>query len=168
MVRGKCLGIVLSIFLAGCQLFQPTPPREPDAAASRAALEATLAEKLKTLPGAVATAPLAVEYPEEVLFAKGAVLPLPGGVEVLAPLAAVLHEGEGVHWRGVVRAATGVSAEYDRALAEKRAELLLRYLRGQGVSEERLTLTVEPGAGAPLSVALQPPASAESAAPLKP
>jgi outer membrane protein OmpA-like peptidoglycan-associated protein len=112
---------------------------------------------------------LAVDYPGDVLFARGAVLPLPGGVEMLAPLAAVLREGEGLRWQGVVRAETGVSAEYDQALAAKRAELLLRYLRGQGVTEERLTLTVVPGAGAPLSLALQPAAArAESAAPSKP
>jgi outer membrane protein OmpA-like peptidoglycan-associated protein len=167
-----CL-LLSTLLLNSCQWLTPgpttAPAEKPVTVVSRAEQEEVLAAQLKILPGAVVTGTLAVAYPGEVLFARGAVLPLPGGVEMLAPLAAVLREGEGLHWQGVVRAESGVSAEYDQALAAKRAELLQRYLRGQGVTEKRLTLTVVPGPGAPLSLALQPAAtSAESAAPVKP
>lgn len=173
MKRWMTPGLLLMTLLAGCQLIKPgsttAPAEKPVVVLSRAEQEAVVAARLQELPGVVMTGKLAADYPGEVLFARGAVLPLPGGVEMLAPLAAVLREGEGLRWQGVVRAETGVSAEYDQALAAKRAELLLRYLRGQGVTEERLTLTVVPGPGAPLSLALQPAAArAESAAPAKP
>ncbi|HAD04214.1 MAG TPA: hypothetical protein DCF93_06135 [Desulfuromonas sp.] len=147
----------------------PTPPG-PTAAERQAALERGLA----ALPGAMVDDQdkLSISYPGEVLYYKGAVLPLPGGEEMLAPLAKLVQNFSEFVWTGVVQAATGVSAEYDLALAKKRGELLGRYFLARGVAAGMVQLTAAGGAGAPLTLSAQlpapVPASAASAAPSKP
>lgn len=109
------------------------------------------------LPGVEIAAgePLTLRYPGQVLFSEGAALPLAGGVEMLDPLAAWLAAAGQSRWRGTVRAVTGVSPEYDRQLAEKRAELLGRYFANRGIPAERLKLQAEGGAGAPFELELR-------------
>ncbi len=150
----------------------PPPPPAPTAAEQ----QATLAQGLAALPGAVVDAkdPLTVNYPGEVLFLKGAVLPFPGGVEMLDPLAKLIQGNPQFVWTGVVKAETGVSAEYDLTLAKKRSELLGRYFQARGITAKIPTLRSEGGAGAPLTLtatlqALPAAATkADKAAPSKP
>lgn len=122
-----------------------------------------LHSRLTALPGAqVSTQPLAVYYPGETLFATGAALPLPGGTTLLAPLANLLAETPGWRWRGMVRGDGGSSADHDRTLAAKRAELLSRYFARRGIAGERLELVPTDSAGAALELV---PEALQSASP---
>lgn len=138
--------------LSACvpKLSGPPAPPAPTPAERLAALE----QRLAALPGAVVSAQdqLTISYPGEVLFFKGAVLPLPGGEEMLAPLATLIRDYPEYDWTGVVQAETGVSAEYDLALATKRGELLGRYFQARGVTAGVPTLRAVGGAGAPLTL----------------
>jgi hypothetical protein len=96
-----------------------------------------------------------LSYPDEVLFARGAALPLPGGPALLDPLASLLAAHPRGRWNGTVRSAGGVSPDYDLALAEKRRELLERYLRLRGVPPDLVTLAAVAGEGPPLELWLQ-------------
>lgn len=123
-----------------------------------------LAESMRTLPGAiVSTDGRHVEYPGESLFAEGAVLPLPGGMEMLGPLVDLMLANPGVEWTGTVRS-DGPDADYQRRLAEKRKELLTAVFRNRGLTEERLVITTEVGPGAPLELEFQPVDSVKSEA----
>ena len=105
-------------------------------------------ERLLQLPGGALTeegARLVLAYGDEVLFASGAVLPLPGGVALLDPLAQALRELEG-DWRLVVRADTADPPAYAQRLAEGRMRVLRRFLTQRGLAETRYLL--EPGADA--------------------
>ena len=156
--------LLLSVSLFAC--VAPAPPpvvRDP----------AVLRRQMEALPGA-AVGPdetLRVSYPGEVLFAQGAALPLPGGTAVLDPLAALLVSHSEARGRVTVRARTEISAEYDRSLAQKRAELLERYFRNRGIPEGRLSFTTEAGDGPPLELTLETPGdqppSASSSSPEK-
>lgn len=152
------------LLLSAIALFACAPPSPaPPAAVARP----TLRQQLAALPGAVfeGEGELRLRYPGESLFASGAALPLPGGTAMLDPLASLLVAHPGVRGAATVRALTGVSADYDRDLAQKRAELLARYFRNRGIPAERLSLTAEAGDGAPLELILaagDQPASAVS------
>jgi hypothetical protein len=109
------------------------------------------------LPGAEVggAEPLTIRYPGQTLFTTGAVLPLAGGTWMLDPLAVFLAEAGASRWQGTVRAVTGVSAEYDLALAQKRAELLSRYFSRRGIGPDRLTLRAEAASGPAFELARQ-------------
>lgn len=148
--------LLLTATLFACAAPPPPPPPE--------AKRPPLGELLAGLPGAEVTdgeAPV-ISYPGESLFAAGAALPLPGGTAVLDPLAELLLTYPEVRGSGAVRAATDVSPDYDRRLAEKRAELLGLYLENRGLGG-RLPLTPAAGDGAPLEIVLETGAQ-ESAA----
>jgi hypothetical protein len=155
------LPLALALALGACVPSPPPPPAAPpiDPAALR--------RELALLPGASVGAgePLSLSYPGEALFAAGAALPLPGGTAVLDPLARLLVAHPQLRWTGTVRAAGGVTADYDAALAQKRLELLERYFRNRGVGGDRLTLSATAGEGAPLELTVtpaQPPPSPPS------
>ncbi len=120
------------------------------------------AEKLQTLPGAlVSDDGLVISYPGNVLFANGSVLPLPGGMTLLDPLVALLIEQRDYRAEVTVRS-SGHGVEYDRQLAEKRAELLERICRNRGLEESRVQFTAAAGGGPPLEITLQPSSSGGS------
>ncbi|WP_221250227.1 OmpA family protein [Desulfuromonas versatilis] len=133
-------------------LFSCAPPRGP-APLDEAALRAQLA----ALPGGEAgqAGPPGIRFPGESLFPHLSALPRADEAEGLGALAALLRAHQGTSWQAVVRAATGVSAEYDLVLAQKRAELLERYFRKQGVDAQRLAISAEAGEGAPLEIVLR-------------
>lgn len=143
---------LLPLWLSACA----APPAPPVTAAPPALDAAALRRESATLPGAVAAVgePLRLSYPGEALFAAGAALPLPGGTALLDPLADFLLSHPEALWTGTVRAAAGVSPEYDAALAQKRQELLERFFRNKGIAAERLQLAVATGEGAPLELVL--------------
>jgi outer membrane protein OmpA-like peptidoglycan-associated protein len=119
-----------------------------------------LQQEAPTLPRAqvsTAAGSLIITYPQESLFAVGSVLPLAGGAEALDPLAALLRAYPQASWDGQVRAATSNGADYDLALAQKRRELLQRYLRHAGVADERIIWQASSGDGIPLELTLRPP-----------
>ena len=154
-MRNGLIGLLL-LLLWGCAGGTPPPAPVVEAEAptpSAAELRASAA----LLPG-VEIDPgegLTLRYPGERLFSAGAALPLAGGVEMLEPLADWLVASGRARWRGTVRAATDVSPEYVRQLAQARAELLGRYFANRGISGDKLALTAEGGAGAPFELELQ-------------
>lgn len=125
------LGVLL---MSACSLTAPPPPAAEESPATR------MRTQLDKLPGAVVLAEpvVGMAYPGERLFSSGAALPLAGGVEVLDPLCDLLLEQAQLRWQGTVRAKTAYGREYDSELASKRLELLQRYLRNRGVSEEQV------------------------------
>lgn len=145
----------LLLLLPACA---PTPvlPPAPPAPLPPALDGASLRLEAAALPGvSVADGePLRLSYPGEVLFAAGAALPLPGGTALLDPLAAFLLAHPEARWTGTVRAGTGISPEYDAALAKKRQELLEAFFRNKGIAGDRLKLDVETAEGAPLELVL--------------
>jgi outer membrane protein OmpA-like peptidoglycan-associated protein len=119
-----------------------------------------LQQEATTLPAAQVSATvgsLIIAYPQESLFAVGAVLPLAGGAEILDPLAALLRSYPQATWDAQVRAATAHGADYDLALAQRRSTLLQRYLHNSGVAAERVTWQASSGEGIPLELTLRPP-----------
>ena len=119
-------------------------------------------QQLLALPGAVVDLNnMTVAYPGDVLFASGAVLPFPGGMEVLEPLMNWLLQSEDYSGEALVRSA-GHAVDYDLVLAEKRRELLELLFRNRGVTTDRLKLVVDEGAGAPLEIRFQLRSSATS------
>ncbi len=119
----------------------------------------TLLEQLAALPGARVDAeePLRFSYPEQTMFAAGAVLPLPGGPALLDPLAAFFQRNPGLSWRVDVRVATAHGSDYDQNLAEKRSELLATYLLSKEVALAELSFHPEAGPGQPLEFTLTEP-----------
>lgn len=112
--------------------------------------------QLATLPAAVVSADgRIVSYPDESLFAAGAVLPLPGGLDVLDPLLELLLQHPDIRAVGTVRSA-GHKREYDQALAIKRQDILEKIFRNQGLGAERFQLTAVAAKGAPFEIELQP------------
>ncbi|WP_305041498.1 hypothetical protein [Geoalkalibacter sp.] len=148
----RLIAAALLALLTACAA--PTTTPAPSAPAAPLAVPvATLVPALAALPGAEALeGEVGVGYPGEVLFAAGAVLPLPGGLELLDPLAEVLHAHPGNRWSLRVRAATEHGKDYDLALAEGRAGLLQRFFTRRGISAERLDWQVAAEDGAPLEV----------------
>jgi len=141
----------LLLFLALCSCVPAGPPAPipldvPALSAAAAALPGVRIDSVD---------PLSLSYPDEVLFARGAALPLPGGPALLDPLASLLATDPRGRWNGTVRSAGGVSPDYDLALAEKRRELLERYLRLRGVPADLVTLAAVAAEGPPLELWLQ-------------
>jgi len=139
--------LVLSIVgLAACAGPRTTAPERPDVQVLR--------QRFGELPGVV-MAPgqeLRFSYPGQVLFSTGAALPLAGGTALLDPLARLVVAHPGLYFRGTVRAATGISPDYDQRLARQRAALLQRYFRNRGVAAGQLTLAAQAGEGPPLEL----------------
>ncbi len=151
-LRQALWGTVLLAALAACVPAPPptvTPVVDPEA----------LRRGLAALPGARVSGgePVSAAYPGEVLFARGAALPLPGGTTLLDPLASFLLAHPETNWVVSLRADTGISPDYDLLLAEGRRALLERYFRNKGLSPPRLVLEVGEGAGAPLTLTLVAP-----------
>jgi len=149
--RFLCAVCVVLVFLGGCAVTGPRKPEpvvfEPEA--FKKALYALPSAQVEEGDG------FKVSYPGEALFAPMSVLPLPGGIAVLDPLASLIVANPRVGWSGVVRASTDVSAEYDKQLAEKRKELLGTYFAKRGVADTILPLRAEAGEGAPLEISVK-------------
>lgn len=141
----------LLLLLVLCSCVPGAPPAPPLLDIPALSAAAT------TLPGVRIDSvdPLSLSYPDEVLFARGAALPLPGGPALLDPLARLLAAHPQGHWQGTVRSAGAVSPDYDLALAEKRRELLERYLRLRGVPDDLVTLSAVAAEGPPLELRLE-------------
>lgn len=157
------LTLLALLALAGCQLLPPattgkSAPGGEMAGQGPPAWLSPLQARTLTLPGAQVTAAgdeLTIAYPGASLFAAGAVLPLPGGAEVLDPLSDLLAAFPTARWNGTVRAATPHSSEYDGELAAKRAELLQRYFTNRGIAAGTVNWQSGAGDGAPLTLELQ-------------
>lgn len=151
------------LLCVGCQTAAPPPPPPPPPLVTPAPVlswSEKLQQEAKTLPAAQVTAAsgsLTIAYPQESLFSTGSVLPLAGGAEALDPLAALLRAYPQATWDARVRAATANGADSDLALAQKRRELLQRYLRHAGVADERIIWQASSGDGIPLELTLRPP-----------
>jgi outer membrane protein OmpA-like peptidoglycan-associated protein len=114
--------------------------------------KASILTQLAALPGVLIDSGdrLSFSYPDQAMFAAGAVLPLPGGTRVLDPLAAFLLRNPDLVWRVDVRAATRYGEDYDQNLAEKRSELIATYLLKKGVGLHNLHFHPAAVTGEPL------------------
>lgn len=109
---------------------------------------------LLALPKALVSADeTRISYPGESLFAPGAVLPLPGGIDVIGPLVDFFVQNPKLTAVATVRS-SGNGNDYDRRIAEKRAELLEKIFRNRGVTEARLRFSAVAADGAPLELEL--------------
>ncbi|PLX79258.1 MAG: hypothetical protein C0615_02625 [Desulfuromonas sp.] len=143
ITRLKIAAFCFCLVLAACAPPSIEGPKEtlPD-----------LQERLRALPGAVVSEDgLTISYPDDNLFAEGAVLPLPGGMEVLTPLIDLFLEAD-LQGSATVRS-TGHDAAYDQRLAEKRLDLLSRIFNNRGVAE-RLPLQLAADEGPAFEVRL--------------
>ncbi len=158
----KFLFWLLLILLTACAA---KPSSDPQASSSVRASQVsakakseneTLREQLKNLPGAaLQQEPLGFSYPDQVMFGKGAVLPLPGGPKLLDPLAEMLKQNPELAWQVAVRAKTEHGQSYDQALAEKRSELLATYLLSKGAELGKLDFQPDAAVGDPLVFTLK-------------
>ena len=156
MTRNVRLALSLWILVAtGCAIpsAQPLTPAGPSALSPEA-----IRQQMLLLPGASerSAAEGGIEYPEGVLFAREAVLPLPGGVKVLDPLVRMIKGAPGEEWVFEVAADTGQGKEHDQRLAEQRIVLLRRYLERLTLNTETITFRIAEGQQAPLSVYMLP------------
>ncbi len=120
-------------------------------------------ETMLALPGAVVSADgLQVSYPGNSLFAEGAAIPLPGGMEVLDPLVDFLRANPQFSIVGTIRSG-GNREEYDQLLAGRRFDILTAIFSNRGIDAERLQLDLATGEGAPFEFELQLPSSSSSA-----
>ena len=143
----KYIVLMMLLLLVSCAV----PPKETPESILQQVKDST-----GILPGAIISVDGSViSYPDDNLFTSGAVLPWPGGMEVLDPLIELLLKNRKVLGAGVVRS-SGHTAEYDQQLAEKRKELLDRIFTNRGLTSEQFQLVVEVGEGAPFEVTLQP------------
>jgi outer membrane protein OmpA-like peptidoglycan-associated protein len=145
--------LIVALLLAACAATPPPPQTQPPPPLPHSE---ELRQRLHALPQAQSAVdgPLLVTYPEERLFADGAVLPLPGGTRVLDPLALLLREFPDLRWQATVRAQTEISTEYDQTLAQGRAQLLERYLHNRQVRSGTVTFRAAAEAGPPLEIVL--------------
>ena len=156
-MKRSFIPLFLLLLCGGCQTAAPPPPVV--APAPVLSWSERLQKQATTLPAAqisTATGSLTIAYPQESLFSVGAVLPLAGGAEALDPLAALLRVYPQASWDARVRAATSNGAEYDLTLAQKRQQLLQRYLHHAGVANDRITWQASSGDGIPLELTLRP------------
>jgi outer membrane protein OmpA-like peptidoglycan-associated protein len=157
-MQRSLIPLFLLLFCVGCQIV--APPSLVKTPAPESSWNEKLRQQAATLPIArvtISAESLTIAYPQESLFATGAVLPLAGGAEALDPLAALLRSYPEASWDARVRAATGNGADYDLTLAQKRQELLQRYLRNAGVAAARVIWQADSGDGIPLELILRPP-----------
>ena len=157
-MQRSLIPLFLLLFCVGCQIAPPPAPVLPPA--PEPSWNEKLLQQAFVLPIArvtITAGRLTIAYPQESLFATGAVLPLSGGAEALDPLAALLRTYPQGIWDARVLAATSHGADYDLALAQKRQELLQRYLRNAGVPAAQIIWQVESGDGIPLELILRPP-----------
>ena len=149
----------LRLLLATCLLTGCVAATAPTVAPVSTEL---LQQQLLKLPGAVVDLQsLTVSYQGETLFASGAALPFPGGMELLDPLMSWMLQDERISGIARVRS-SGELSSYNRILASKRLELLERLFRNRGVTPDRLQLLVDESAGAPLEIRFQLRSSAIS------
>jgi len=94
---------------------------------------------------------LVVSFPTGTLFATGSVLPMPGGIDPLDALAAVMKRSR-LNWNLKVRAASGEGELYDSDLAATRARILRTYFKNSGLSAQTLSITTLAETGAPLEL----------------
>jgi outer membrane protein OmpA-like peptidoglycan-associated protein len=150
-MRRLLLGVAVTL-LCSCA---PIAERQRAAPASSFSVD-ELALRAQTLPGAQVgkNGGLQIHYPGETLFAAGSILPLARGEELLEPLADFLKSSEDRPWQVRVHAATALGEAYDQRLADKRLELLQRYLQRRGVAVDGFDWQSSAGREAPLIVRL--------------
>lgn len=157
-MKRSFVALILLLLCGGCQTVSPPPPPVVEPAPVLSWSE-RLQQQATTLPAAqvsTTAGTFTIAYPQETLFSVGSVLPLAGGAEALDPLAALLRAYPQANWEAQVRAATSNGADYDLALAQRRSELLQRYLHHSGVVSDRIIWQAKSGDGIPLELTLRP------------
>jgi len=151
-MMGRLLLGVAVMLLYSCA---PVADRETAAPASSFSVD-ELAVRAQSLPGVQVerNGGLQIHYPGETLFSAGSILPLARGEELLEPLAGFLKSAEEQPWQLRVHAATALGEAYDQRLADKRLELLQRYLQRRGVAVDGFDWQSSAGRDAPLIVRL--------------
>jgi len=145
----RIFALVLLFVTAGCQLLVPKAPVAP------AKAPIVYRQEIKRLPGVtLGHDGLQALYPEGGLFAAGAALPLPGGMEMLQPLIDWLYANRTLTVVATVRA-DAPDQKAAQQLAETRKQLLERVFANRGLTGERIEWQVEVGAGAPLELKFQ-------------
>lgn len=147
----------LLLILNGCvPAGAPKPESKPDEMVQSAqTATSSLKQSLAGLPGGEVVevdGHPAVAYRHGELFAPIAVLPLPGGTEVLEPLAELLKEFSGQRWQFLVAARTEQGRDYDVRLAQQRQVLLERFMRKSGVDLQNIEFLVDEASDVPLRV----------------
>lgn len=122
----------------------------------------SLPAQLASLPGAVVDEEGGIKfsYPDQSMFGEGAVLPLPGGIKLLDPLADFFLRSPGLVWKIDVQTHTEYGPDYDQTLAEKRSELLATYLLSKEVDLRGLQFHPLAAAGDALVFTLNQPQQA--------
>jgi len=149
-------GILIGVLLvAGCMA--PAPPQIGGAVETQPEPPSPteLQQRMAEIPGgAVVGVPGRVElrFANGTLFEREAVLPLPGGKAVLDPLAALLRDYPQAAWQLEVAADTEHGVDYNRRLAEKRSELLQKYLQRRGVATGSVEVVTGVGREEPVVV----------------
>lgn len=146
------------LFLAACAPVANSPQNRSAATAAIQQVPLShqqLRAQLAALPGieVAPTEPLVASYPAGSLFAAAALLPMPGGVSVLDPLATFLRRSN-LSWQLKVRAATGEGVEYDHQLAAARVQILQQYFAAAGVDLRRMLFRSVAEDGAPLELSI--------------
>ncbi|PLY10950.1 MAG: hypothetical protein C0624_01930 [Desulfuromonas sp.] len=153
---------VATLLMLGIMACTPLRPEEAEPSARTQPVgerseSGDIQQRLAQLPGAQLLSEgelVGAVYPQGALFARRAVLPLPGGIAMLEPLATLLKEEKQRHWRVVLSAQTGQGGDYDQRLAQQRQVLMRRYLQRRGVTLEQIEFTVAPGEGSSLQLLL--------------
>lgn len=141
--------LLLVCLLSGCAVGgQKTNKLESAAENSPDLSHAQLREAFTALPGVQVpeSEPLRVLFPAGVLFAQGAVLPMPGGSGMLDRIAGLLKDSN-LSWRLILRAASGEGAEYDESLAAARAKVLKTYFNDVGLNSRMIAFQAVAEAG---------------------
>ncbi|PLX99946.1 MAG: hypothetical protein C0624_13005 [Desulfuromonas sp.] len=149
--------LCLFLVLYGCAPTVGPSPAPEAVAISRPEVKpkTDLSQKLSLLPGGEVRSiegRQAVVYTAGKLFAADAVLPFPGGTEVLDPLVEMIKEFPWQQWRFVLAAQTEHGDAYDKRLAQQRMALVERYLASRGVDMEKVEFALDAKSEAPLQV----------------
>lgn len=137
-------GVLVALLLAGCAAV----PGGAGLKSTAGATPVSLRGQAQQLPGVQLAPgePLRLSYLQ--LFARGAALPLAGGVEQLQPLGDFLQQATGTRWL------LQVGGDGELALAQARLKLLQGYFQRRGLAGERLQWQAAAEAGAALELQL--------------
>jgi len=149
------LYLLICCLLSACAVGTSGTSVQPNGGEPPALSHAQLRRTLAALPGAQVpeTEPLRVLFPAGSLFARGSVLPMPGGTGLLDGLADLLKKSQ-LPWQLTLRATSGEGTEYDKGLAASRVEVLKTYFKDVGLNPRKLRFKSAAEEGALLEMQL--------------